>query len=321
MSALSPTELQERVNSICNDLYSKAEKISVRIVLSLLPEVRSTSTIHKYVKAWKDEVNANQQSLMDKMGFSERFSQAFTEEIGRFNTEAEKRHRDIAEQAKEQAREAIDDLERIEDRYHRQTATLEQAQKTIKQLEDSNREQEKAYGRVEQELRDQINKLQKENSTLSKSNENLRTEVAKAQLKVESNENYVSESKEQINKLSNELKVANDKAASQGATIAKLEAIGERDSNSIKELQSNINIINDNAKDYRRLMEASEKRAVDAEKHQTHLENKLNELKTSNTEKENEITSMKGQLLERENRIQQQDKVIEKFTSENYDTQ
>ncbi len=47
MFDLSTDRMQERVNEICNELYSKGEKVSVRVILTFLPDVSSTSTAHK----------------------------------------------------------------------------------------------------------------------------------------------------------------------------------------------------------------------------------------------------------------------------------
>ena len=83
--------IQERVYTIANELYAAGTKPSVRMVLSMLPDVKSTSTAHKYFKQWKDEQEANQQSLYDKLGFSEKFTRHFMEEVTRFGVQAEQR--------------------------------------------------------------------------------------------------------------------------------------------------------------------------------------------------------------------------------------
>lgn len=306
-------DLQERVSQICNDLYGKGEKISVRAVLSLLPDVSSTSTMHKYVKAWRDELQANQQSLMERLGFSEKFTQSFLEEFSRFNTEAEKRWREAAEQAREQAREAIEDLERIEEKYNKQQALLEQSRKAINQLEEQSRENSKTHQRIETELRDRIVQLDKDKSNLAETNEALRTEIAKSQLKLENNEKYVTEVKENQRKVTQELQVANQKITEQAATIAKLETNTERDAKQIEDLRNS-------TVDYRRLMEESEKRAIK-------LEDKIRELETELTTvrkgSEDKLSALKvdNEKLARDNadkerRLIQQDKVIDKLTNQ-----
>lgn len=305
-------DLQERVSQICNDLYGKGEKISVRAVLSLIPDVSSTSTVHKYVKAWRDELQANQQSLMERLGFSEKFTQSFLEEFSRFNTEAEKRWREAAEQAREQAREAIEDLERIEEKYHKQQALLEQSQKAIKLLEEQSRENTNTHQRIEIELRNRIDQLDKDKSSLAQTNETLRTEIAKSQLKLENNETYVTEVKENQRKMKQELQVANQKITEQGATIAKLETNTERDAKQIQDLRNS-------TVDYRRLMEESEKRAGKHEEKIRELETKLTAVRKDS---ENKLTVLRvdNEKLVKDNedknrRLMQQDKVIDKLTN------
>lgn len=310
------TEIQERVSQICSDLYGKGEKISVRAVLSLIPDVSSTSTVHKYVKAWRDELQANQQTLMERLGFSEKFTQSFLEEFSRFNTEAEKRWRETAEQSKEQAREAIDDLERIEDKYHKQQALLEQSQKTIRQLEDEARENKKTQQIIEAELRERIAQLEADKSTLAKNNEDLRTEVAKSQLKVENNENYVNEVKENQRRMASELQSANEQIAKQAATIAKLEANAERDVKQIEDLRANTT-------DYRRLMEESEKRAGKLEETNRQLEISVTAIKkesnVSLSTLQSKLDTASKEIADRDRRLAQLEKVVDTLTSKTKD--
>ncbi|MCW8336550.1 hypothetical protein [Vibrio paucivorans] len=90
---MSTDRMQERVNEICNDLYSKGEKVSVRVILTYLPDVSSTLTVHKYYANWRKELEANEKSLYDKLGFSSEFTQMFMKEISRFSVEAEQRYK------------------------------------------------------------------------------------------------------------------------------------------------------------------------------------------------------------------------------------
>ena len=108
--AMSTERMQERVNEICNELYSKGEKVSVRVILTFLPDVSSTSTVHKYYANWRKELEANEKSLYDKLGFSPEFTQMFMKEISRFSVEAEQRYKGIADEANEQRDTAIDEL-------------------------------------------------------------------------------------------------------------------------------------------------------------------------------------------------------------------
>ncbi|MGR5050896.1 DNA-binding protein [Photobacterium damselae] len=222
--SLSGNQLQDKVTAICNDLYSKGQKVSVRIVLSLLPEISSTSTIHKYYKNWKDELEANQKSLLEKMGFSEEFTRVFMAEITRHATEAERRYREIAEDAKEQSLLAIEDLERAEDRLYKQTALLEQREKRIKEMDAELSQAEKAQNAITQELRQQIESLTEQLNESMTSNERLRTELAKNELKLESNVALVDETKQQNITLNKQVKSLSDKAILQAQELTRVES-------------------------------------------------------------------------------------------------
>ncbi|MCE2597133.1 hypothetical protein K6Y31_20375 [Motilimonas cestriensis] len=232
---LNPDTLQERVNAICNELYSQGTKVSVRLVLSMIPEVNSTSTIHKYFAKWKDELEASQKSLYDKLGFSSTFTKSFMEEISRFSVEAEQRYKNKADSAIEQRDEALDEMEKIEDKYIKQTAVLEQKLKVIAELEkelqititksQQNIEKERESTQaVLKELRQQLNESKASNQALIDSNESLRTEVAKAELRLEGNEKYVNEVKQQSLALIAENKAASTTIATLNKEIASQEA-------------------------------------------------------------------------------------------------
>ncbi|WP_051303416.1 DNA-binding protein [Psychromonas aquimarina] len=227
--------IQDRVNEICNELYVKGTKPSVRLVLSMLPNVSSTSTVHKYFSTWKKEQSANQTSLYDRLGFSSDFTQSFMKEITRFSVEAEQRYKEIASDATEQKDMAIEDLARSEEKLFKQNAVLDQNTKIIKELEaellkvQANTKAELATAKsthetLSTELRQQLLTETDKNTELSKSNELLRTEIAKAELKLEGNAEFVAEVKEQNSILQNENKALNIDKADLSKSIAGLEA-------------------------------------------------------------------------------------------------
>jgi chromosome segregation ATPase len=187
---------QEQVSAICNRLYAEGIKPSVRLALSEMPGVSSTSTVHKYFKTWKEEIDANQQSLYDKLGFSSDFTKSFLKEITRFSVEAEQRYKSLAEDAAEQRDSAIGTLEQVEERFHKQQAVVEQKEKQIISLKDeltaTKRDKEEQLAKAEEvhhatiaELREQLSKAAYENKTLSSLNEDIRTSQVKAELKLE----------------------------------------------------------------------------------------------------------------------------------------
>jgi chromosome segregation ATPase len=185
--------IPERVKALCNELYSQGGKVSVRSVLAQMPDVKSTSTIHKYYAEWRKELGVGQQSLYDRLGFSTEFTQGFLKEITRFSVEAENRYKDLATDADEQRTIAIDDLTRADERLYKQFAVVEQLEKELNTVKTEATEQTKAVEATLVELRKQIDNLNEDNKTLLASNETLRTEVAKAQLAVEHHDKYISE--------------------------------------------------------------------------------------------------------------------------------
>jgi len=223
--------IQDRVTAICNDLYSKGTKPSVRLVLSMLPDVSSTSTVHKYFANWKKELEANSQSLYDKLGFSSEFTQSFMKEITRFGVEAEQRYKELALDANEQRDQVLEDLERSEERAHKQVAIVEQQDKEVKELQvellavKSKLEAElvkdkEAHEATVNELRKQLTEEAGANTTLLQQNETLRMEIAKAELKQEGNQKFVGEVKAQNTEYLEENKVLNKSLAELNAALA-----------------------------------------------------------------------------------------------------
>ena len=192
---MEPTSTEERVYKICNDLYREGSTPSVRMVLNLMPDISSTSTVHKPFKKWKKELEASQESLYDKLGFSTEFTQSFMREITRFGVEAEARYKTLALEANDQCDQALLDLDIAEERLYKQTAVLQQQEKELKELKQKLAEQGKAREATEREIRQQVGVLKTDNKELSETNESLRTSVAKAELKMEGNTEYVSEVK------------------------------------------------------------------------------------------------------------------------------
>lgn len=247
--ATTGKSIQERVNDICNDLYSKGEKLSVRIVLAEMPDVSSTSTIHTYFKNWKQEVDANQQSLYDRLGFSPTFTKSFMEEITRFGVEAEQRYKDLAQTADEQCEHAIADLKKSEDKFYKQEAVVEQQEKQITELKtelaDTKKgfeadlaKEQKANEVIVEELRQQLAAALDENKKLTTQNESIRTNLAKAELKSENNLERVNDIKAQNDQLVADNKELNSNIANLNKDIAGKDSKIDGNKELIKNLQS-----------------------------------------------------------------------------------
>ncbi|MEO3684592.1 hypothetical protein ABHN84_20215 [Shewanella vesiculosa] len=243
-----PTGLsvRERVFRICNQLYAENTKVKIRTVLELLPDIKSTSTVHKYHKEWRTELDNSKKTLFDSFGFSDNFQNAFVSEIARFHTDAKNEYseklvelteeRDAAILGLENADNAIithqtradtldDQVRELQNEIHLLTR---EAKQHSEQLEKENAF---AIGKLEQQMGDlekrlnnekrliveqlqhQIDSLTTKNNELREVNENQRTELAKYQLKLESNTSLVEEVKARATASQEEAK----------ARIAKLE--------------------------------------------------------------------------------------------------
>ncbi|WP_340642392.1 DNA-binding protein [Photobacterium damselae] len=304
--SLSGEQLQDKVTMICNDLYSKGQKVSVRIVLSMLPDVSSTSTVHKYYKTWKDELEANQKSLLEKMGFSEEFTRVFMTEITRHATEAERRYRDMADDAKEQSQQAIDDLERAEERLYKQTAILEQREKQIKNLEAELAQTENAQLAITQELRQQIESLTDQLNESTVSNERLRTELAKNEIKLESNTLIVEESKNKNTELNEQVKSLNDKVIAQAQELTRFESKQESQElllSELRETKAALQMANSHLD--------NELRQLQQERHT--LNSHLNDAKTNGVAFSNRLEQASEQIAELKAQLHQNDEMIKRY--------
>ncbi|MGR5283523.1 DNA-binding protein [Photobacterium damselae] len=304
--SLSGEQLQDKVTMICNDLYSKGQKVSVRIVLSMLPDVSSTSTVHKYYKTWKDELEANQKSLLEKMGFSEEFTRVFMTEITRHATEAERRYRDMADDAKEQSQQAIDDLERAEDRLYKQTALLEQREKQIKNLEAELAQTENAQLAITQELRQQIESLTDQLNESTVSNERLRTELAKNEIKLESNTLLVEESKNKNTELNEQVKSLNDKVIAQAQELTRFESKQESQElllSELRETKAALQMANSHLD--------NELRQLQQERHT--LNSHLNDAKSNGVTISNRLEQASEQIAELKAQLHQNDEMIKRY--------
>lgn len=290
---MSTDRMQERVNEICNDLYSKGEKVSVRVILTYLPDVSSTSTVHKYYANWRKELEANEKSLYDKLGFSSEFTQMFMKEISRFSVEAEQRYKGIAEEANEQRDAAIDELSKMEDRLHKQNAVVEQQGKDITQLKGELTQRERTHeaemSKLEQsqhvlvtELRQRITQLEKELTESTRTNETLRTELAKSELKLESNQDYVNEVKAKQQALEEQSSTLQSENQSLSQQVTKLST----------QLEGSTSVVS-----------TLEKRVTDFETQHTALQSRATEMETHYKATLSELSEAKSQLQNQSQKI------------------
>lgn len=322
MSQTGETQsIQERVYTITNELYAAGTKPSVRMVLSMLPDVSSTSTVHKYSKKWKDEQEANQQSLYDKLGFSEKFTRHFMEEVTRFGVQAEQRFKEKTLDAEEQRKTAIEDLEKAEERYHQQISLLEQKEKYIKklELELSKVQQELTNDLTQAEtaheitlgnVRQQLESASKKNTEMTNANESLRTEFAKSELRLEGHKALVDEVKGSNQTLTNENKELNNKLANINKDMAGLESTVTGNKKLITQIEGSL--------------KKSETALNKSEVERTTMLTERNGLRKDLDNQNTAMNELKTKLVSADNRIDEykktnseQSSVIEKLTTKN----
>ncbi len=307
-TTMSANQLQDKVNAICNDLYAQGQKVSVRIVLSMMPEISSTSTIHKYYKQWKEELEANQKSLLEKMGFSEEFTRVFMSEITRHATEAERRYREIADDAKEQSSKAIEDLERAEERLHKQSALLEQRENQLKELQSELTQVTKSQEAVVAELRQQIEELQSQGAERIETIERLRTDLAKKELQLENNQEIVDTVKEQNRSLTEQLTSANQQAVVQAKSITRFESIQEANQTLIDELKLD-------KKSYAESVQRIEKDLRNTQQEKHTLQSSLNDVRNSERENLSKIERNVTSIAEMKVTLAQQAEMLSRYES------
>lgn len=309
---------RDRVFAICNDLYRRNQKPSVRLVLSMLPDISSTSSVHKPFKEWMDEMEAQQQSLYDKLGFSEEFTQAFMREITRFGVEAEDRYKSQAADAKEQRDIAVDDLERTEDKYFKQSALVEQQAKQIRELkaelvelkrvnEAVLKEQKHAHENALTELRQRSDDLKAANESLTATNEKLRTELAKTTVQLENNERLVREVKNHGQKTDDENRSLRDERAQLTKEVARLETTLDGRQQLIDELKASAMRYESTLAEFR-----DEKAALkeDTTKLRQQLDDAKQQLSTAIARQSEQQQS----ILDLRSTIAEQSRVIERIT-------
>lgn len=243
------SQIEREVFAICDDLSAKDEKISVRIILSYLDGITSTSTVHAPLKKWRDIRKAKKQQVIENLKFSPALAEAVADEISRHTAESDRLAMEEVKAINEQNKELIDDLQLVEKRLSEETLLLQTAHSAYSSLEKKINEQSRSHDTLVKELRAQIADLNHVNSELRSSKEMLRTEIAKIELKGEGNAAELIDTKERLKALSEDNKMLNTennklnnehaRLSTQSDYMNKILETLERDNQTLKtELQS-----------------------------------------------------------------------------------
>jgi len=106
----APSTNQQKVFAICDKLSQQGEPLSVRIIGSYLPELTSTSTLHKYFKLWKTEQAKANEKMLSESGFSPALKQALLDEIQTQTLKVETHFKTLAIESAAQTEAAIAEL-------------------------------------------------------------------------------------------------------------------------------------------------------------------------------------------------------------------
>lgn len=224
MANLNTEDKQNLTNNVCNELLKKGIKPTVSLVLAELPTISSRSTVHKYFKVWTDEQNLKKEENFKKLGFSSEFTSSVLNEVNRFNADAEGRHIEQTQYANDQRDHAISDLHNSESKVNEQSNLIIQQEQQINNLQTELATEQKSHEGIIIEIRRQLTTSVDDNKQLNKQNESLRPGIAKAELKLEANQQFLDEIKSQNNHLTSDNKKLNSNIAELNRSIASKES-------------------------------------------------------------------------------------------------
>jgi chromosome segregation ATPase len=285
---IKTTDIQEKVNSICNAFMAEhGQPPKIRYLISQVGEFTSSSTAHKYFATWRRQYDDNQQAMFDKLGLSEDFNNALMREVKRFTTQAENRYESRIHESKELTNSMIVELELIEDKCEKQSQRISEQFSIIEALKKELSESEKGKSVIEAELRSQIEVHKKAEREASNNADKIRTDLAKEQLRNESNVILVKEVKAQNKTILSDNKKLEKELASTSKQVAQLEAVNKGHESLISELKDNSKRLGSdkNEATQKEIELRSELKVVSNEK--STLEVKLSELSAKHKELEN----------------------------------
>ena len=154
MSQIKPTiNYKKMIHELCDKLEGKGIEPKIKVVLSLLPEIKSTSTAHKYIASWKANKAPVQNELLDnKLNFSSKIAQTLIDELAQKEKELELNYLKEIDEANHQL--SLADKQLIEAKADLELVNLEQIKNELKIAKlESQLEQSQAYFDSELEIK------------------------------------------------------------------------------------------------------------------------------------------------------------------------
>ncbi|MEH6815328.1 MAG: hypothetical protein V7683_02130 [Pseudoalteromonas distincta] len=154
---------KKMIHELCNNLVKKGIEPNIPMLLSLIPEIKSTSTAHKHLLSWKTIRAQEQKEWFDnKFALSSNFAQTFMDELALKEKEAELRYKNQFNEANSQRLIAEQELSQFKAEYEalslKQVASetrielLERQLMQSRELANENQENDAQYQKALEEL-------------------------------------------------------------------------------------------------------------------------------------------------------------------------
>ncbi|TCU01418.1 hypothetical protein EDB47_11889 [Vibrio crassostreae] len=247
---LTADQLQrrQRVFEICDSLFVKGEKTSVRNVLSMMPDVKSTSTINVDVREWNTQAKNKRMDLFRERGFSDEFVELFSTEITRLSAAKDAEHnaevlmyKDEADLANELLLKTEGELELAGVKLEESNTTISLKDKEITKLKTELAQTEKNCEGIEKRLSNEIDDLQDKLSIQKVDLDKAQSELAKTEVKLENQETLISNLETQLNECRNKISELSDTVTQKSGEIIRFETQAQGDIQLIKELRESRN--------------------------------------------------------------------------------
>ncbi len=108
---------QQRVYDGCEALLLQGQKITVRALVNIIPSIKSTSTVHKYLQQWNEDKQGRITQQCEMVELSEEVVNMLKNEIQQQVKSCDERWKECVEASKAQREEAIEDLVEMEERF------------------------------------------------------------------------------------------------------------------------------------------------------------------------------------------------------------
>ncbi|MFA0679302.1 hypothetical protein AB4572_02560 [Vibrio splendidus] len=199
-------------------------------MLSMMPDVKSTSTINVDVREWNTQAKNKRMDLFRERGFSDEFVELFSTEITRLSAAKDAEHnakvlmyKDEADLANELILKTEDELELAGVKVKESNTTISLKDKEITKLKTELVQSEKNCEGIEKRLTDEIGDLQDKLNNQKIDLDKAQSELAKTEIKLENQETLISNLGTQLNECRNKISELSDTVTQKSGEIIRFE--------------------------------------------------------------------------------------------------